>query len=57
MCSSDLARGVHVLLSTSSAPAVHELYAEGFRLIPVAANRAINCDASARGPVTELIVA
>lgn len=51
------ARGVHVLLSNSSAPAVHELYGEGFRLIPVAANRAINCDASARGPVTELIVA
>ncbi len=50
-------RGVHVLLSNSSAPAVHELYAEGFRRMPVAAARAINCDSTKRGAVTELILA
>ncbi|MDP2312087.1 MAG: DNA adenine methylase [Pseudomonadota bacterium] len=51
------ASGVHVILSNSSAPAVHELYADGFQRTPVAANRAINCDASKRGAVTELILA
>lgn len=50
-------RGVHVLLSNSSAPAVHELYEAGFRRTPVSANRAINCDATRRGAVTELILA
>jgi DNA adenine methylase len=49
-------RGVHVLLSNSSAPAVHELYA-GFERTPVAATRAINCDASRRGAVMELLLA
>ncbi|MES2640423.1 MAG: DNA adenine methylase [Myxococcota bacterium] len=51
------ARGVHVVLSNSSAPAVHELYADGFLRTPVSAARAINCDASKRGAVTELILA
>ena len=50
-------RGVHVLLSNSSAPAVHELYQEGFTRTPVAASRAINCDASKRGAVMELLLA
>jgi DNA adenine methylase len=50
-------RGVHVLLSNSSAPAVVELYANGFSATPVAAARAINCDASRRGAVTELLLA
>lgn len=50
-------RGVHVLLSNSSAPAVHELYADGFSRTPVSAARAINCDATKRGSVTELILA
>ncbi|MDP2311166.1 MAG: DNA adenine methylase [Pseudomonadota bacterium] len=50
-------RGVHVVLSNSSAPAVHELYADGFLRTPVAATRAINCDAKKRGAVTELILA
>ncbi len=50
-------RGVHVLLSNSSAPAVHELYEDGFTRTPVAATRAINCDASKRGAVMELILA
>lgn len=51
------ARGVHVVLSNSSAQAVYELYADGFLRTPVAASRAINCDASKRGAVTELILA
>jgi DNA adenine methylase len=50
------ARGVRVLLSNSSAPAVHELYAD-FSKTPVAAARAINCDATKRGAVTELLLA
>jgi DNA adenine methylase len=50
-------RGVHVVLSNSSAPAVYELYADGFARTPVAASRAINCDPTKRGPVTELILA
>jgi DNA adenine methylase len=50
------ARGVHVLLSNSSAPAVHELYADGFSRSPVSAARAINCDPTKRGPVTELLL-
>lgn len=49
-------RGVRVLLSNSSAPAVHELYA-AFERTPVAATRAINCDATRRGAVTELLLA
>ncbi len=51
------ARGVHVVLSNSSAPAVHELYGKGFQATPVAAARNINCDGARRGPVTELILA
>jgi DNA adenine methylase len=51
------ARGVRVLLSNSSAPAVFSLYAEGFVATPVAAARAINCDATKRGSVTELLLA
>ena len=49
-------RGVHVLLSNSSAPAVVELYAKGFIVERVAAQRAVNSKASGRGPVTELII-
>jgi DNA adenine methylase len=49
-------RGVHVLLSNSSAPAVLELYAEGFTVERVDAQRAVNSKASGRGPVTELII-
>lgn len=48
-------RGVYVVVSNSSAPAVHELYAD-FHRTPVAAARAINCVASKRGSVTELIL-
>ena len=49
-------RGVHVLLSNSSAPAVEELYAEGFACLPVGASRAINCKATGRGKVMELLI-
>ena len=49
-------RGVHVLLSNSSAPAVVELYEKDFTIERVAAQRAVNSKASGRGPVTELVI-
>lgn len=49
-------RGVVVLLSNSSAPLVHELYAKGFDKIEVGANRAVNCKPDGRGKVAELII-
>ena len=56
----DLARrlkekGVSVLLSNSSVPEVHALYAEGFEKIEIFANRAINCNAAKRGKVAEAL--
>jgi DNA adenine methylase len=57
-------RGCHVLLSNSSAPLVRDLYERspeaaraGLRIYHAPARRAINARASARGPITELIVA
>jgi DNA adenine methylase len=49
-------RGVHVLLSNSSAPFVRDLYSDGFELIEVAATRTINSKATGRGAITELII-
>lgn len=49
-------RGVHVLLSNSSAPTVHELYADGFERIPVFAARSVSSKASGRGKIEELII-
>ena len=49
-------RGVHVLLSNSSAPIVRELYGKGFEIIEVSATRRVNSKASARGAVTELLI-
>ena len=49
-------KGVHVLLSNSSAPAVHELYKKGFTIHEVEANRNVNCKASGRGKITELLI-
>jgi DNA adenine methylase len=50
-------RGVHVLISNSSAPAVYELYAKGFRINEVTARRDINCQSGGRGHITELLIA
>jgi DNA adenine methylase len=49
------ARGVHVLLSNSSAEAVRELYSD-FELTPIKARRAINSRAEGRGEVTEFLI-
>jgi len=49
-------RGVTVLLSNSSVPEVHALYAEGFERIEIFANRAINRDAAKRGKVAEALI-
>ena len=49
-------RGVHVLLSNSSADAVRELYREGFEQIDIRARRAINSKADRRGEITELLI-
>lgn len=48
-------RGVHVLLSNSSAPAVRELY-NGAHLIEVDATRSVNSKASGRGIIKELLI-
>lgn len=49
-------RGVHVVLSNSSAPAVRRLYAKHFTLHPVSVRRAINSKTDARGAVKEVII-
>jgi len=49
-------RGVHVLLSNSAAPAIRELYADGFEVTEVLANRAINANGEGRGKIPELII-
>lgn len=48
-------RGVHVLLSNSDSPVVHELYAD-FERTTVLATRAINSVATGRGRITELLI-
>jgi DNA adenine methylase len=49
-------RGVHVLLSNSSAPSVRKLYADGFDVAEVSATRMVNSKATARGAVVELLI-
>jgi DNA adenine methylase len=49
-------RGVRVLLSNSSAPEVYSLYGDHFELAEVGATRAVNCKASGRGRVQELLI-
>jgi len=49
-------RGVKVLLSNSSAPAVFDLYAKNFEIHSVGARRALNCKGDRRGEVTEVII-
>jgi DNA adenine methylase len=49
-------RGVHVLLSNSSADYVRELYQQDFEIIEVSATRQVNSKASGRGAITELVI-
>jgi DNA adenine methylase len=49
-------RGVHVLLSNSSAPFVRELYAEGFDVFEVPATRMVNSKGTGRGAIAELVI-
>lgn len=49
-------RGVHILLSNSAAPAIRELYADGFDIEEVLAGRAINARGDGRGKIPELII-
>ncbi len=48
-------RGVHVMLSNSDTPWVHDHY-DDFTKIPVMAKRLVNTRADRRGPISELIV-
>jgi DNA adenine methylase len=49
-------RGVHVLLSNSSAPLVRDLYARRFQVREVTATRAVNSRADRRGAINELLI-
>jgi DNA adenine methylase len=49
-------RGVHVLLSNSSAEFVRELYNDGFTIAEVSATRLVNSKATGRGAITELVI-
>lgn len=50
------ARGVHILISNSAAPAVLELFAEGFDVRRVQAPRTVAARGASRGKVEELII-
>lgn len=58
VCADLTARGCYVMLSNSSTPLTHELYARAphMRAAVVQASRKINCDGKKRGFVDELIV-
>jgi DNA adenine methylase len=49
-------RGVHVVASNSDTTGARALYADGFALEEVTARRAVNRDATKRGPVGELLI-
>ncbi|MEO8178076.1 MAG: DNA adenine methylase [Deltaproteobacteria bacterium] len=49
-------RGVHVLLSNSSASSVRELYSKDFKIAEVSATRLVNSKAARRGAITELVI-
>jgi DNA adenine methylase len=49
-------RGVHVVLSNSSAPFVRDLYREGFETDEVTALRQVNSRAERRGAIQELVI-
>ena len=48
-------RGVKLMLSNSDVPLIRELYA-AYRVLQVHAARSVNCDATKRGKVPELVV-
>ena len=51
------AKGCLIMLSNSSAPLIHELYADnGYHLHPIQARRNINSKAEKRGPIKELLI-
>ncbi|GAB6071538.1 DNA adenine methylase [Thiomicrorhabdus hydrogeniphila] len=47
--------GAKFMLSNSSAPLIYDLYSD-YQIDEVLANRAVNCKASGRGKVTELVI-
>jgi len=49
-------RGVTVLLSNSSAPAVYELYRDDFSISRISVRRAVSGKTSGRGPVDEVLI-
>lgn len=49
-------RGVHVLLSNSSAAVVRELYQTGFTTTEVSATRLVNSKVTGRRAITELVI-
>ena len=49
-------RGVHVLLSNSSAGLVRDLYGSEFETTEVSATRLVNSKANRRGAITELVI-
>jgi DNA adenine methylase len=49
-------KGVHVLLSNSSAKLVRDLYGTGFQIAEVQATRVVNSKANRRGSVTEVLI-
>lgn len=49
-------KGVHVLLSNSSAGFVREIYSQGFELEEVHAARNVNCRGDGRGRILELVM-
>jgi DNA adenine methylase len=49
-------RGVHVLLSNSSAKQVYELYQEHFKIVEVHATRQLNSKVEGRGKVIEVLI-
>jgi DNA adenine methylase len=49
-------RGVHVVLSNSSAKAVYELYGSDFDIVEIVARRSINSRADRRKPIAELLI-
>lgn len=48
-------KGVHLMLSNSSAPFIQEIY-EGYNQVPVYANRMINSKSDKRGKIPEVVI-